>query len=396
MQTFGQQNLLADTVATFTTGVAAGGYMRVRNESIFDLTCDFVGQGTCTIGPWARDDILLTRDYRGQLNITPANNSNQSGAPSAYVVVDLFNAGELEVPIPVALTRLTSIGNTADINITSGSVSITGSVVVSNATEVTNETSAAGNSIVFAYPAGDSLVTGATNIKNNGQAIFGDANYPGGVTVQKNSVSMSINPDQIIFNDLAGMNSVQIVAAQPVFIELLKDDNVTLTQLNLTNLLFTDAAGTETVFLNATNVPYLQLQDDSAHQMLLAPTNVHATGSTSGTVDLYQYFQGSFKRTLIFWNNLKGNALTLTFPIAYASGAFFQISDTVAQSINFKSNGVTNTCSVQATISATGGTNTAETNVFGWSQGAVHGGFNQLTLNFTTNAAGGFALIEGV
>jgi hypothetical protein len=212
-----------------------------------------------------------------------------------------------------------------------------GTVTASNAISVTNTGYPAGTPVVFGQPVGDA---GAPlELTNDGQATFGDAAHPGLVTVGG-----------------AGGNNAQLNS----------------TGLNLTNAL-------------------------SNISVDLVASVLAINGDTSGSVQLYQYIQGTVKKTLIQYTNLKNSvALLLALPMAYTVGAFFQVGETQGQSINFKNGSNIVTCSVQNTIAAAGGTQSPETSINAWSQGQVRGAFGTVALLFTASAAGGFILLEGV
>jgi hypothetical protein len=115
---------------------------------------------------------------------------------------------------------------------------------------------------------------------------------------------------------------------------------------------------------------------------------VQISGSTSGTANLYQVFQGTFKYLIVEFTNFRnggGSAQTLTLPLAFAAGGLFQALD-IPASVSLKSSGTAITLETITTLAASGNGGTATSNTTLWARS--FGGFNS---GFDTISIGGGA-----
>ncbi len=292
---FGRQSLAIGTTTPYVTGVGYE-YVRIRNESPYDLDVNLSGQGTITVAPWQRDDIYLTRGYTGQCNIVPNLLSTASGSPSSYVVVDGFPQGELTQPMSVPLVRLANIGNSVN-------------TVGGGSSYVQNDGNAGWTSIVESTPTGAASST--VEIDNNGN-----------VTVKGNNAGTLTTLLQLI----AGASPAVQLAAASILTEVLGGLQV-------------DKATTLTGAVTATN----------ASNDILASA-IPASGVTAGTlingVDLTEIYSdgglitsnGSGDLTASSLNGPASGNLNIT---AGASGLIFLQYASASNAVEISSAGLT-------------------------------------------------------
>jgi hypothetical protein len=134
-------------------------YITVINESPYMLSLNFAGVGSIDFPAWFKDDIPMSRGYVGSFTIIPTLlTTGQLGTPSTIVTVNAWIPGELTNPQPVALSRLTNVGNVIN---TVGGV----------ASSVQNDNNPSGTSVVEATVQGDSA--SAVSLVNNGHLLLG-------------------------------------------------------------------------------------------------------------------------------------------------------------------------------------------------------------------------------
>ncbi len=257
----------------------------------------------------------------------------------------------------------------------------------------------AGTIIVAGQPASDNGTNAfPLTITNDGKIVLGDVNNPAaslkifgnalGANQFTSALVLLVVPLIMFNNQPLQWNDNTNLAQHTVM--LVDNNNVlTLSAIPGGGMLLNSNDGASQIDLETTGCTF-------RNALTLNPPSVALAGSVSGTVNCYEYIQGTFKRCLVIWNNYKSAAAqTLTLPSAYTFGAYFQAGETQAQTIEFLSGGVAQTCSVQATVAAAGGTQAPEVWTKSWSQGQVRTGFNQLRFTFTATAAGGFMILEG-
>lgn len=290
-----------------------------------------------------------TLGFSGTLVLTPYDLlSNSSQAPGIQVTITVYGPGE-EIPTgyPIALGGLTNIGNPS-FTIASGTVTVNGTVSVSEATAINQTGEAPGNSVVYAVPNGDSNVSGAVSIDNLGQATLGDA----------------ANNGSLALLGLASVGMISLAAA--------------------TGMRVIDKNGNLDIDLEA--------------------GSTISNGSSSGTAQLWQFLRGSVKAVLIVFSNFKnaGSAIQVALPVAFGGNAI--ILTTAINGVNFRSGGSQITINILTALPGSGspsggGTATSQApggNGIGkWSTGAV-GAFD--TVEYTGangSAVTGLMLIIG-
>jgi len=129
-------------------------------------------------------------------------------------------------------------------------------------------------------------------------------------------------------------------------------------------------------------------------------SSVHLVGGTSGTADLYQIFQGTFKYTIIDLTNFRtsAGAQTIALPVAYTSGAYIRGSDTDSYSL-LLSGVAQSLATITALPAAAGGNATTgnATNLGFYALGSCLTGFDTIRFNGGWAAAHqGQIIIEGI
>jgi hypothetical protein len=261
-------------------------FIRVRNESPLELDVALVGIGDIPVAPWVQTDIYVGQIMSiGGVNISGqalASTQFTSNPPSSYVVLTGFSKGELPNPGTVNLMRevaTTPITNVLDTGRPSGSVTI------------------------FAEVVGDNNAVGSVNITNDGKAIFGDPTSAGQVKV------IAVSGDTTVITG-DGISSAQA-------------------SFQLAALL-----------LGATD-PSLTLENSAGTSAIVITTQVvHLVGGTSGTADLYQIFQGTFKYTIIHTQGFRTAAANqnMSLPVPYTFGA--NIRSTSSDLFSLQASGV--------------------------------------------------------
>lgn len=158
---------------------------------------------------------------------------------------------------------------------------------------------------------------------------------------------------------------------------------------------FTDnsAPGIDHNFLNGLESWIRQAEGDTG--------SVVANGQTSGTATLYQVLQGVVKKFIIIFSNYKNTASQyLTLPTAFTKYSWFNIGNTGAGHIVFRSGGSggsTVNCDLITSFSSAGGTIASpQSFTCNYSVGMIEGGFDTVELQTNSSAANGLMIVEGV
>lgn len=127
------------------------------------------------------------------------------------------------------------------------------------------------------------------------------------------------------------------------------------------------------------------------------------SGGTSGTATLYQFFQGTYKYTMIILSNFRtgGAAQTIVLPVPYTVGGFIRTGNSGTSTANagvaLLASGAAITVYVATALAAGGGTSASNTEVDALSFGSFQNGFDTVQFQ-ASGTAGHYAviIIEGV
>ncbi len=404
--------VLEDVGGTGLSGVLIG------NES--GLTCEVVLVGASvkrTLYPGTVDFFEVTRGttWNGNLQIDPmADLTNFSSYPGSYVRIDTFGPGERPAgQYPMALPRLSNVGNTVDTN--------TVSAVTTN---VTNDGNPSGTVFIEATQSGNASGSNVA-IGNDGSAIF--AQFVSSVFKQ-------------IFKIIPGA-SPEVLLGKGVKLHIVDNNNVDNTVLYMSNsnivsfqagtndvFAFTDHNGnalfyaqTEVnggfqlnsdIFINGTNHagnaygPILGV-DTSGNTIVQAhPTNNQvvildkngavlstidsngcinmagkiqtANGDTSGSMTIQEIFAGGSKWLIIKQNNYKQAGAAQQFTLSNTFTGPFGILNLGCGGMEVLQAGTKQSINVLTALAAAGGTFAAQTNIQQASIGWCNTNINQI------------------
>jgi len=126
--------------------------------------------------------------------------------------------------------------------------------------------------------------------------------------------------------------------------------------------------------------------------------SVSVNGQTSGTATLYQVVQATVKHVVVHLVNYRNSsAQTIALPAAFTDRAIVQVGETNASQIAFLSSGTAVNIKVFTSLSASGGTQTTQTNIAQWSFGQIDAAWDTLQLKTSGGSGGayGVIIIEG-
>src|SRR5256885_12555047 len=125
---------------------------------------------------------------------------------------------------------------------------------------------------------------------------------------------------------------------------------------------------------------------------------VTVNGQTSGHADMYQYLQGTVKKTIINLVNYRITAnQTLALPTPYTARAAIWVYETNGGHVACLASSVAQNIKVITALSGTGGTQSTQTFIQQWSQGQIDAAWDTLQLQSANQlgAANGVIVIEG-
>lgn len=124
------------------------------------------------------------------------------------------------------------------------------------------------------------------------------------------------------------------------------------------------------------------------------PSPVSVSGSVSGTATLYQPLTGIIKLVVLVISNYQNGAVqSLNLPFAFTQ---FWFKTTGINQISFYNGGFIQTAQVLSTVSATGGSNSAQTLIKGFVEGQCVTGANQIQTGTASGANTGLVIMVGV
>jgi len=108
---------------------------------------------------------------------------------------------------------------------------------------------------------------------------------------------------------------------------------------------------------------------------------VTVNGQTSGHADMYQYLQGTVKKTIINLVNYRITAnQTLTLPTPYTARAAIWVYETNGGHVACLASGSAVNIKVITALSGTGGTQSTQTFIQQWSQGQIDAAWDTFQL----------------
>jgi hypothetical protein len=369
------------TSGTFSAAFPQGnGRMLVMNESLVNIMLSWDGNTTyvpagdrrfycinasSTVVSWSQQSIL------------PGNASNTPN----QILVESYAPGEKIVETyPAPLVRSTTVGNTI-------------STAGGGATFIIDDNRAIGAQTIEATAAGDPG-SGVT-LTNTGVLTLGNATHHGSIS-SDNQAFKTDGSGNVTLNTISTGVANQGVEFVNQGLQFDYEGNG--------NQLYTDSIGPQNAAYDMATALHYPDGLGALHLGLFvnafgtslekglsinAGINQAAAGAT-GSVSLFQPFLGyGFLLVYVTWLGLTttGN-LDITLNVPFANTAYFLVGETQGGTINFLSSGAARTCSVQATMSATGGTQSGQTNIKSWVNGQVRGGFDKIRFNFGSSANG--------
>lgn len=165
MQNFGPQTLAIGAQTKYYTGVGWE-YLTVINESPYLLDANFSGIGSISIPAWFSDDVRIPSGYTGQIVLTPNNYLGLTQIVSQLVAIIGWIPGELGQRQSVGLSQ--NFGN----------------VVTATATNLVNDGSPVGTTIIESTELGSS----GSNIVVKNDGTVGIFQYVAGTLTQLFSI----------------------------------------------------------------------------------------------------------------------------------------------------------------------------------------------------------------
>lgn len=372
------------TLDTKNTQLAQCGWIEFQNESPYTIELAMGGLNL-PIPAWDDYPIQLQQKSGGYWTpisaiafppmITPmliANNLTQN--VSTKLITTLYLTGETpSSTVPRSLARQTFVPNTV-------------SNVSGTANAVQNDGNPSGTSVIEATVQGD----GASAVSLNNDAFFslGTVAHPARVQIVCALGTITIDSNgKVTIPDSLNANLITALAGNDLALHVPAGQRVVDTINGVDTFQVNNAGAT----IIAGGINYN------------APAIV-VNGSTSGTVTLYQDFQGNTKRVIAFLNNYRNGAAgtqTIALPRSFANGALIRTGFTGGTSDNttfsLLSLGTPISVRLLTALAAAGGSTSTVTLIPGFSFCEAQSAFD--TISFAGSGGNphtGFLMIDGI